>query len=154
MEIESSFDTSQDLRASEAMNVSAVGVYQLPVVEDSRGSLSYAEYGGLLPFIPIRYFIVFNVPEGQARGGHAHRAVEQFLVCVKGRVSVTVDDGRERDEILLDSPRLGVYIPPHIWATQQNYSPDAVLLVLSSAVYDQDEYIRDYEEFLRIVEQR
>jgi UDP-2-acetamido-3-amino-2,3-dideoxy-glucuronate N-acetyltransferase len=134
------------------MNVSAVRVYQLPVVTDSRGSLSYAEYGELLPFIPIRYFIVFDVPDGQARGGHAHRAVEQFLVCVKGRVSLTVDDGRNRDEISLDSPRLGVYVPPHVWATQKNYSSDAVLLVLSSAIYDSDEYIRDYEEFLRIVE--
>src|ERR1044072_1451553 len=123
------------------MKVSAVRVYQLPVITDSRGSLSYAEYGELLPFIPIRYFIVFDVPKGQSRGGHAHRAVEQFLVCVKGRVSVTVDDGRNRDEILLDSPRLGVYIPPRVWATQQNHSLDAVLLVLSSAVYDPDEYI-------------
>jgi len=133
------------------MNVSAVRLFQLPVITDARGSLSYAEYGELLPFIPIRYFIVFDVPKGQSRGGHAHRAVEQFLVCVKGRVSVTVDDGRNRDEILLDSPRLGVYIPPRVWATQQNHSLDAVLLVLSSAVYDPDEYIRDYGEFLRIV---
>ncbi|HEX8184580.1 MAG TPA: WxcM-like domain-containing protein, partial [Blastocatellia bacterium] len=81
-----------------------------------------------------------------------HREVEQFLVCVKGRVTVTVDDGRNRDEMLLDSPDLGIYIPPHIWATQRDYSPDAVLLVLSSAAYDPDEYIRDYDEFLRIVE--
>ena len=134
------------------MKVSAVRVYHLPVVEDSRGSLSYAEYGELLPFIPIRYFVVFDVPEGQARGGHAHREVEQFLVCVKGRVRVTVDDGSNRDEVLLDGPRLGVYIPPRIWATQRDYSTDAVLLVLSSAAYDADEYIRDYEEFMRIVE--
>jgi UDP-2-acetamido-3-amino-2,3-dideoxy-glucuronate N-acetyltransferase len=135
-----------------ALNVSAVRVYRLPVVKEPRGSLSYAQYGELLPFIPIRYFIVFDVPEGQARGGHAHRTVEQFLVCVKGRVTVTVDDGRSRDEVLLDNPALGVYIPPHIWATQQKYSSDAVLLVLSSEAYDPDEYIRDYEEFLRVVE--
>ena len=136
------------------MNVSAVRLFQLPVIADARGSLSYAEYGELLPFIPIRYFIVFDVPEGQSRGGHAHREVEQLLVCVKGRVTVTVDDGRNRDEILLDSPRLGVYIPPRVWATQQDYSREAVLLVLSSAVYDPDEYIRDYDEFLRIVEKQ
>src|SRR5215216_141430 len=134
------------------MRVCAVRVYHLPVVKDSRGSLSYAQYGELLPFIPIRYFVVFDVPEGQARGGHAHREVEQFLVCVKGRVRVTVDDGSNRDEVLLDGPRLGVYIPPRIWATQRDYSTDAVLLVLSSAAYDADEYIRDYEEFMRIVE--
>ena len=126
----------------------------MPVITDSRGSLSYAEYGEILPFIPLRYFIVFDVPEGQSRGGHAHRAVEQILVCVKGQVRVTVDDGRTRDEILLDSPKLGLYIPPRVWATQQNHSRDAVLLVLSSAVYNPDEYIRDYEEFLRIVEKQ
>lgn len=133
------------------MNVRAVRVYELPVVKESRGSLSYAEYGELLPFIPLRYFIVFDVPGGQARGGHAHREVEQFLVCVKGQVIVTLDDGRARDEVLLDRPSVGLYVPPHVWATQQNYSPDAVLLVLSSAAYDPGEYIRDYEEFLRIV---
>ncbi|HVG21865.1 MAG TPA: FdtA/QdtA family cupin domain-containing protein [Blastocatellia bacterium] len=138
----------------EPMNVSAVRVYQLPVVKDSRGSLSYAQYGELLPFIPRRYFIVFDVPEGQVRGRHAHREVEQFLVCVRGRVSVVVDDGGGRDEILLDGPSLGLYIPPRIWATQQNHSPDAALLVLSSDVYDSDEYIRDYDEFLGIVKQR
>jgi dTDP-4-dehydrorhamnose 3,5-epimerase-like enzyme len=136
------------------MNVSAVRVYQLPVVKDSRGSLSYAEYDEILPFIPKRYFIVFDVPEGQTRGGHAHREVEQFLVCVKGRVSVVVDDGRNRDEILLSDPWLGIHLPPHIWATQRDHSPDAVLLVLSSDVYDPDEYIRDYDEFLGIVKQR
>jgi UDP-2-acetamido-3-amino-2,3-dideoxy-glucuronate N-acetyltransferase len=135
------------------MNVFAVRVYQLPIIKDSRGSLSYAQYGELLPFIPKRYFIVFDVPEGQTRGGHAHKEVEQFLVCVKGRVSVFVDDGRTRDEILLDSPSLGLYIPPHVWAGQRYHSGDAVLLVLSSDVYDADEYIRDYDEFLRITEQ-
>jgi UDP-2-acetamido-3-amino-2,3-dideoxy-glucuronate N-acetyltransferase len=134
------------------MRVSAVRLYHLPVVKDSRGSLVYAQYGELLPFIPIRYFVVFDVPEGRSRGGHAHREVEQFLVCVKGRVLVTVDDGSNRDEITLDSPELGLYIPRHVWGTQQDYSPDAVLLVLSSAAYDADEYIRDYDEFLRIVE--
>jgi dTDP-4-dehydrorhamnose 3,5-epimerase-like enzyme len=136
------------------MNVSAVRVCQLPVVKDSRGSLSYAQYGELLPFIPKRYFIVFDVPEGQTRGGHAHKEVEQFLVCVKGRVSVAVDDGRNRDEILLDSPLVGIYIPPRVWAVQRDHSSDAVLLVLSSDVYDPDEYIRDYDEFLKVAGQR
>lgn len=143
-----------DNRAAEAMKVPAVRVCLLPVIEDPRGSLSYAEYGELLPFVSRRYFIVFDVPQGQTRGGHAHRTVEQFLVCVKGRVTVTVEDGRNRDEVLLDSPRLGLYIPPLIWATQQYHSPDAVFLALSSDVYDANEYITDYGEFLKITEQR
>jgi UDP-2-acetamido-3-amino-2,3-dideoxy-glucuronate N-acetyltransferase len=143
----------RDFATAEAMNVPAVRVYQLPVIKDSRGSLSYAQYDELLPFIPKRYFIVFDVPEGQTRGGHAHREVEQFLVCVKGRVTVVVDDGRNRDEILLNSPLLGIHLPPRVWATQRDYSPDAALLVLSSDVYDPDEYIRDYDQFLRIAGQ-
>ena len=132
--------------------VPAVRVYEMPLIKEARGSLSFGEYDKHLPFITRRYFIVFDVPAGQVRGGHAHREAHQFLLCVRGRISVAVDDGSNRDEILLDDPALGVYIPPYIWATEQKHSEDAVLLVLSSDVYDADEYIRDYDEFLKIIE--
>jgi len=128
-------------------SVPSVRVYDLPVIRDSRGSLSYAEYGKDLPFITKRYFVVFDVPAGEVRGGHAHKSVEQFLVCVKGSVWVTIDDGRQQIQILLEGPARGLYVPPLIWSTQHGHSPDAVLLVLSSETYDADEYIRSYEEF-------
>ena len=127
--------------------VSSVQLVDLPVITDSRGSLSFGEYGDHIPFQPKRYFVVFDVPAGQLRGAHAHRTTEQFLVCVKGSVSIVVDDGRHRQSVLLDNPSAGLYIPPNIWATQQDYSTDAVLLVLSSDAYDPEEYINDYQEF-------
>jgi len=127
--------------------VPSVQLVELPIITDRRGSLSFAEYGDRLPFVPKRYFVVFDVPAGEVRGAHAHKTTEQFLVCVKGSVTVVVDDGRNTQEVILSSAAAGLYIPPNIWATQQNYSRDAVLLVLSSDVYDPDEYVKDYDEF-------
>jgi dTDP-4-dehydrorhamnose 3,5-epimerase-like enzyme len=122
----------------------------LPVIRDPRGSLSFAEFEDTLPFLPKRYFVVFDVPEGQTRGGHAHSTVHQLLVCVKGSCLVELDDGKVRDEVWLDRPELSLYIPPRIWATQRQFSRDGVLMVLASEVYDPDEYIKDYDEFLRV----
>jgi UDP-2-acetamido-3-amino-2,3-dideoxy-glucuronate N-acetyltransferase len=138
----------------EIMQVPGVHVYQLPLVIDMRGNLSAAEVGAHLPFAPQRYFIVFDVPSEEVRGEHAHRTLHQFLVCVKGSCAVVVDDGVHREEIVLDQPNLGIHIPPMIWATQYKYSRDAVLLVLASAIYDPDDYIRDYSEYIAAVRAR
>lgn len=141
----------KSIRASQSLNtVPAVKLVELPVINDPRGSLSFAEYEGQLPFIPLRYFLVFDVPAGKVRGAHAHKTIQQFLVCVKGSVSIVVDDGLNSEQVTLNSAAAGLYIPPNIWATQQDYSSDAVLLALSSGAYDPDEYIRDYQEFKRI----
>lgn len=131
--------------------VTGVQVYRLPLVEDMRGNLTFAEYGQFLPFTIKRYFFVFDVPSREVRGEHAHRTLHQFLVCVKGSLAVVVDDGHNREEIILDSLQTGLYIPPMVWGIQYKYSPDAMLLVLASDVYDAGDYIRDYDEFLRIV---
>jgi acetyltransferase-like isoleucine patch superfamily enzyme len=129
------------------LNVGAQLV-ELPLIVDLRGSLSFAEYGQHLPFEPKRYFVVFDVPSVEVRGEHAHRALHQFLVCLKGRCSVALDDGQHRDEVILDRPNVGLHLPPLIWASQYQYSPDAVLLVLASDVYKSEDYIRDYDEYL------
>jgi len=127
-------------------------IYKLPVIEDLRGSLSVGEYEKHIPFIPKRYFVVYDVPTKEVRGEHAHRTLHQFLVCIKGSCCVVVDDGKNREEVRLDSPGTGLYIPPMIWATQYRYTVDAILLVLASDFYDQNEYIRDYDEFLKLLE--
>jgi len=133
--------------------VPGVMIYRMPVVIDLRGSLSFAQLGSTLPFKPERYFIVFDVASKEIRGEHAHKELHQFLVCVKGSCSVLVDDGRTSEEILLDSPNRGIHVPPMIWSVQYKYSSDAVLLVLASAPYDADDYIRDYDQFLdRVVD--
>ncbi len=131
--------------------VGGVRLLQLPKISDLRGDLTFAETPGLLPFEPRRFFIIYNVPGKDVRGEHAHHVLEQLLICVKGSCSVVVDDGRNRSEITLDEPRVGLYIPPMIWATQYKFSNDAVLVVFASNVYKAEDYIRDYSEYLRLV---
>ena len=129
-------------------SVSGVRVHRLPVFADLRGSLSVGEFSEHVPFVPKRYFIVFDVPGKDVRGEHAHRRCHQFLVCLKGSLSVVVDDGTSSEEITLDRPSIGLYLPPMIWAVQYRYSADALLLVFASDPYDASDYIRDYDEFL------
>jgi UDP-2-acetamido-3-amino-2,3-dideoxy-glucuronate N-acetyltransferase len=128
--------------------VRGVTLHRLTLVIDLRGNLSAGEFPTQVPFTPRRYFIVFDVPGRDVRGEHAHRRCQQFLVCVRGSVSVVVDDGEAREEISLDQPDRGLYLPPMVWAVQYKYSADALLLVLASDPYDPDDYIRNYDEFL------
>ena len=137
-----------------ALKVKSASLIELPLIEDLRGKLSFGEIEQHLPFIPKRYFLVFDVPSQEVRGEHAHRALHQFLVCVKGSLSVVLDDGQLRDEIRLDSPTLGLHIPPNVWGTQYKYSSDAVLMVLTSDIYCADDYIRDYGEFINTVSEK
>ena len=124
---------------------------ELPNVLDPRGNLSVGEFGRQIPFDVKRYFLVYQVPLVEVRGEHAHRECHQFLVCVRGRISVIGDNGFRREEHVLDRSDIGFYMPPMTWGTQYKYSPDAVLLVFASHYYDNADYIRDYDEFRKIV---
>jgi UDP-2-acetamido-3-amino-2,3-dideoxy-glucuronate N-acetyltransferase len=124
-----------------------VQLVDVPLHFDHRGSLAAAEIAEMLPFTPARYFVVFHVPSQNIRGEHAHRQCWQFLTCLTGELTVHLDDGRTQTEMVLDTPGMGVVIPPLVWASQYNYSADAVLVVLASHRYDPDDYIRDYREF-------
>jgi UDP-2-acetamido-3-amino-2,3-dideoxy-glucuronate N-acetyltransferase len=135
-------------------SVSGVVIYEMPLITDMRGSLTFAEIGDCLPFIPKRYFMVFDVPSKDVRGEHAHKELQQFLICVRGSCSLVVDDGINREEILLNKPTIGVHLPPLVWGIQYKYTSDAMLLVLSSQVYDPEDYIRDYDVFLDLVKNR
>jgi UDP-2-acetamido-3-amino-2,3-dideoxy-glucuronate N-acetyltransferase len=150
-------DTSRSIGVSEpeATRVSAdrglpsgSRLIELPVHEDLRGALVAGELGDILPFVPQRYFVVFDVPSRHVRGEHAHRECSQFLTCLAGSLAVHLDDGEHGAEVQLDSPGRGLLIPPMVWASQFRYSADAVLLVLASHVYRADDYLRDYEDFL------
>lgn len=123
-------------------------LYQLPLIKDLRGHLSFAEYENDLPFIAKRCFWIFDVPSKDVRGEHAHKKCHQFLICVAGFVTVMLDDGVNRTEIKLDSPALGLHIQPGVWAVQFKYSEGAVLVVLASDLYDPADYIRDYAGFI------
>ena len=134
------------------VHVRGVRLGALKFVEDLRGNLAVGQVGVDLPFVPQRFFLVFDVPGPKVRGEHAHRVCEQFLVCTRGSIAVVVDDGRTSEEVLLDRPDLGLYVPPMVWAVQYKYSEGAVLLVMASHPYDPDDYIRDYDEFVRLVQ--
>ena len=135
---------------AEARLIEGVVLDTLPMVHDLRGNLVAREIGRGLPFVPQRYFVVFDVPSKEVRGAHAHKECHQLLVCLKGSVACVVDNGTARAEHVLDSPGTALYMPPMIWGTQYKYSADAVLLVLASHGYDPDDYIREYDAFLTL----
>lgn len=129
-------------------------VIELSGFDDHRGSLVVGELNKQLPFTAERFFFVSHVPEGEPRGIHAHKKCHQFLVCVAGSVKAMVDDGETRTVVTLDRPTKGLHMPPMTWGAQYDYSEDAVLLVLASHVYDADDYIHDYDEFLELLGSR
>ena len=124
-------------------------VYDIPYFVDSRGALNVLEIARELPFGCQRIFYTYTVPEGSVRGEHAHRKCEQFLIAVRGRVSVSVDDGTRRDVIELDSPSKGLHLPAGCWGEQFGHTDDCILMVLASQPYDSADYIRDYDVFIR-----
>jgi serine acetyltransferase/dTDP-4-dehydrorhamnose 3,5-epimerase-like enzyme len=134
--------------------VRGVKLVSMPRTEDLRGVLSFGEVGEHLPFVPKRYFLVYDVPTKDVRGEHAHKTLEQLLVCVRGSVSVVVDDGKHRSEVVLDTPERALYIPAGVWGIQYRYTRDAALLVLASDVYKAEDYIRDYDEFEQYAQDR
>jgi UDP-2-acetamido-3-amino-2,3-dideoxy-glucuronate N-acetyltransferase len=137
----------EDLRA---LRVAGAKLHRMPLIKDLKGSLTFGENDQHLPFPVQRYFVVFNVPSREVRGEHAHRTLHEFLICLRGSCAVALDDGRVRDEVTLDSPTIGVHVPPMVWRVHYKYSADAMLLVLASDLYRADDYIRDYDEFIAL----
>ena len=132
------------------LGVDGVAVHRFAEHADLRGKLTAGLFGERdgVPFPVRRWFMVYDVPTPEVRGEHAHRECHQFLICVNGTVAVAVDDGERRSEVLLDTPTIGVHVPPLVWGIQYRYEPAATLLVFASHEYDPDDYIRDYGEFL------
>ncbi|MES2317821.1 MAG: WxcM-like domain-containing protein [Pseudomonadota bacterium] len=130
------------------LGVGDVTLHRHKLVRDPRGDLVFGECPRDIPFQVRRYFLVFGVPSEKTRGEHAHRACKQYLICVRGSCAVLVDDGRARCEVALDSPDLGIYLPPMTWGVQYKYTADALLLVFTSEYYDDADYIRHYPDFL------
>jgi UDP-2-acetamido-3-amino-2,3-dideoxy-glucuronate N-acetyltransferase len=130
--------------------VAGVELVRLRSVEDVRGNLSAAETTREIPFSPRRVFLVYGVEGKHVRGEHALKSCHQFLVCSHGSCAIVFDDGEAREEVLLNSPDLGIYLPPMTWWTQYKHSPDSVLMVLASEPYEPADYLRDYDEFLHV----
>jgi dTDP-4-dehydrorhamnose 3,5-epimerase-like enzyme len=138
--------------ASSALRVRGARIIDVPVITDERGTLSFGQVGDHLPFTPLRYFAITDVGPGMVRGEHAHRTDDEFLVCLRGSFKMVLDDGRARDEIVVDSPKRGLYIPALTWRVQHSYAPNTVVLVLASKLYSEEDYIRDYAEFRKMVD--
>lgn len=124
---------------------------RFPSISQDSGTLVWGEIGTHLPFSPRRFWRIDGVPPEGIRGDHAHRALEEILHCAAGSCTVALDDGIHREEVVLDSRDLGLYIPALTWSTLRGFSKDAVLVVFASEVYQPDDYIRDYDEFRALV---
>ena len=120
---------------------------------DTRGMLVALEECKDIPFEIKRVYYLYNTREGVRRGFHSHKSLEQILVCIHGSCKILLDNGHEKKVVPLEKPYEGLYIANDIWREMYDFSPDAVLLVLASDFYKEEDYIRDYEEFLKITYQ-
>lgn len=121
---------------------------------DERGQLVALEEFKDIPFRIKRVYYMYDTVPGVVRGHHAHKSLEQILVCIHGSCKVKLDNGKETKVIPLERPYEGLYISNDIWREMYDFSSDAVLMVLASEIYDESDYIRDYDEFIKFVQQR
>jgi dTDP-4-dehydrorhamnose 3,5-epimerase-like enzyme len=127
-------------------------IVDFPKVTDYRGNLSVIEENKQIPFKIKRVYYLYDVPSGASRGGHAHKALQQLVIALSGSFDVVLDDGYSRHRFFLNRPHYGLYIPARIWRELENFSSNSVALSLVSQVYDESDYIRDYDTFKRMVE--
>ena len=123
-------------------------IITLPKIEDSRGNLTFIEDESQIPFAIQRVYYLYDVPAGSERGGHAHIALNQIIIALAGSFDVELDDGKNRKTFSLNRPYEGLYICPGIWRELKNFSSGSVCLVLASNLYSEDDYYRDYNQFI------
>lgn len=129
-------------------NVYDCSVIELPKIENRAGNITPIHPGINVPFDIRRVFYSFDIPGGEARGAHAHKDCHQFLIAASGSFEVVLDDGMNKRTVLLNRPFYGLHIPPGIWASEQSFSSGSICLVLASEGYIEDDYIRDYNNFI------
>lgn len=129
-------------------------VYDCTIIEldkhhsDRKGNLSVVQNGDTIPFDVKRVYYLYDVPSGESRGAHAHKDLSQLIIAASGSFTVTLDDGKVKRSFLLNRPYQGLLVVPGIWRDLDDFSSGSVCMVLASHVYDEEDYIRDYEEFL------
>ena len=128
-------------------NLSECRVIGLPKVDDARGNLTFIEGMSHVPFDIKRVYYLYDVPGGESRGGHAHRKLEQFIIAANGSFDVVIDDGYNSMRFHLNRSYYGLYIPRMVWREIDNFSSGSVCLVLASEHFDEEDYIREYDEF-------
>ena len=133
------------------MDLAKCRIINFPKITDARGNLSVVEENNQIPFAIKRIYYLYDVPSGATRGGHAHKSLEQIVIALSGSFDVVLDDGYERRKVFLNRPHYGLYIPPGVWRELENFSSNSVALSLVSKLYDETDYIRDYETFKRLI---
>jgi hypothetical protein len=123
-------------------------VIELPKLQNRAGNITPVSNQQEIPFDVKRVFYIYDIPGGEDRGAHAHKACHQFLVAASGSFEIELNDGNVTRTIMLNRPYFGLHIPPGIWAAEKGFSSGAICLVLTSHLYDADDYIRDYSDYL------
>ena len=132
------------------MTVEDVKIVELPKFTDPRGNLSFVEQLNHIPFEIKRTYWIYDVPGGEARGGHAFRQNKEFIVALSGAFDVIVDDGSQKKKFTLNRSYYGLYVPSGLWREMENFSTNSLALEFGSIHYDVNDYIRDYSEFLKL----
>jgi dTDP-4-dehydrorhamnose 3,5-epimerase-like enzyme len=130
-------------------NIGACHIIDLPKIYEPRGNLTFIEGRNHIPFDIQRVYYLYDVPGGSERGGHAHKELHQLIIAMSGSFDVVLDDGREKKRLHLNRSYYGLYVCPMIWRELDNFSSGSVCMVLASNRYDEADYYRDYDEYLR-----
>ena len=128
-----------------------MSIIKLPNIKDGRGELSFVENKSHIPFEIKRVFYLYNIPDGAERGGHAHKKCQQLIIPISGSFYVTLKNGIDGCRYRLDNPSEALYVAPYIWNELSYFAPKSVCLVLASELYDELDYIRNYQDFLDVV---
>ena len=127
-------------------------IINLPKIEDERGNLTFIEEENHIPFKIKRVYWIYDVPGGQKRGGHAFKEQQEFIVALSGSFDVVIDDGKQKQTFPLNRSYYGLYIPNGLWREMNNFSTNSLALVLSSTEFSEDDYIRDYQIYLKWIQ--
>ena len=131
------------------LNIDACKIISLPKITDSRGNLTFVEGKNHIPFDIKRVYYLYDVPGGAERGGHAHKGLKQLIIAMSGSFDVLLDDGTKKKRVHLNRSYNGLYVCPMIWRELDNFSSGSVCMVLASNEYEEQDYYRDYEEFMK-----
>lgn len=133
------------------VNVYNCSVVELPRIQNRAGNITPIQGTENIPFETQRVFYLYDIPGGESRGAHAHKECHQFLIAASGSFEILLDDGINKRLVSLNRPYYGLHIPPGIWASELNFSSGAICLVLASHKYNENDYVRDYSEFLTLI---
>jgi dTDP-4-dehydrorhamnose 3,5-epimerase-like enzyme len=131
-------------------SISDVKIIHLPKFLDPRGNLSFVEQKNHIPFEIKRTYWLYDVPGGEMRGGHAYRENEEFIIALSGSFDIVLNDGKEKKTFSLNRSFYGLFVPKGLWREMENFSTNSLALVLSSTIYDEADYVRDFSDFIKL----